>query len=95
MPFLKISKNSQKSQNSNFKILVHHFYSMRNACRGGSISRRPGVESADRAGRHLWLRAGVGSADRAVVIYAYKGRWEMQVAALLKAVRWGMHLSSP
>jgi len=23
--FLKISKNSQKSQNSNFKILVHHF----------------------------------------------------------------------
>jgi len=22
---LKISKNSQKSQNSNFKILVHHF----------------------------------------------------------------------
>jgi len=23
--FLKISKNSQKSQNSNFRILVHHF----------------------------------------------------------------------
>jgi len=24
--FLKISQNSQKSQNSNFKILVHHFF---------------------------------------------------------------------
>jgi len=24
--FFKISKNSQKSQNSNFKILVHHFF---------------------------------------------------------------------
>jgi len=41
---------------------------------GGGISRRPGVGSVDFAGRHLWLRAGVGSADRVVVICGYDGR---------------------
>ena len=38
---------------------------------GGGISRRPGVGSADHAGRHLWLQAGVGSANRAVVIHGF------------------------
>ena len=47
---------------------------------GGGISRRPGVGSADHAGRHLWLRAGVELAVRAVVIYAYDGRWALGIA---------------
>jgi len=47
---------------------------------GGGISRRPGVGSADHAGRHLWLRAGVESAVRAVVVYAYDGRWVLGIA---------------
>jgi len=47
---------------------------------GSGISRQPVVGSADRAGRHLWLRARVGSADRAVVVYAYEGRWALGIA---------------
>jgi len=47
---------------------------------GGGISGRPGVGSADHAGRHLWLLAGVESAVRAVVIYGYDGRWTLGIA---------------
>jgi len=47
---------------------------------GGGISRRTEVGLADRAGRHLWLRAGVESAARAVVIYPYEGRWALGIA---------------
>jgi len=46
----------------------------------GGISRRPGVVSADHAGRHLWLRDGVGSVDRVVVIYGYDGRRALGIA---------------
>ena len=47
---------------------------------GGGISGQPGVGSSDRAHRHLWLQAGVGSADRAVIIYPYEGRWALGIA---------------
>jgi len=49
---------------------------------GGGMSHRPGVGSADHAGRHQWLQAGVGSAVpvRAFVIYGYDGRWALGIA---------------
>jgi len=61
-----------------------------------SISRRPGGD------RRMLLvvmdeQAGVESVVRAVVIYGYGSRyrhWELQAAALLKAVWWGMRLAS-
>ena len=55
---------------------------------GGGISRRPGVGSADHAGRHLWYKPEL---DRRIVrlssmVMTVDGHWELRAAALLKAV---------
>ena len=56
--------------------------------RGGGISRRPGVGSADHAGRHLWYKPELHRriVRLSSIVTMVSGHWELQAAALLKAV---------
>ena len=63
---------------------------------GGGISRRPGVGSADHAGRHPWYKPELNRrfVQLSSMVTTVGGHWELRATALRKAVWWGMRLAS-